>query len=180
MANEKISAMTAATEVGNGDLIPIVQGGVNMAAARDLLLTGAAAQDINVDGSSGQDARLRNFGASAVVEADNGGSVNINFTNGFSAALTGVVSAFVVDSIGNVTVECDTNRSATIGDPAACLLTMNGFAGNCTITGTSAHSISNFDNGAGDWATAPPADYQIAIYRMSALLRTLNGGTPIP
>jgi len=180
MADEMISAMTPATEVGNGDLFAIVQGGNNLAATRDLLLTGGTAQDIDIKASAGQDASLQNFGASCEYLADNSGSGQITVSNGFIIALSGTVNAFTLDSIGNVAIECDTNRQCTMGDPAACLLTMNGFAGNCTITGTSAHAISNFDNGAGDWATSPPADYQIAIYRMSALLRTLNGGTPIP
>ncbi len=176
----KISEMDLASEVGNGDLLAILQAGDNFAATRDQLLTAGTAEDINVDGSAGQDARLRNFGASAIFEADNGGNCNITFSNGCLLQLAGVVNAFSCDSIGNVIVECDTNRSVVIGDPAACLLTMNGFGGNCTITGTNPHSISFNNPGSGDWATSDPADYQIAFNRLAALVRTLNGGTPIP
>ena len=38
MANEKISAMTAATALGAADLIPIVQSGVNKSAVVSLIV----------------------------------------------------------------------------------------------------------------------------------------------
>jgi len=181
MADTKISDMTAASEVLNGDLVPIVNSLANFAATREQMLVGGTSEDIRLTASPGQSAYVENDVASCQDQWDSSGNRAIIFGGTFDVSLSSAASmVFNIDTIGNIIINCATNRQVQIGDPASCLLTMNGFGGNCGITGTSAHSISFFNPGSGDWATSDPADYQIAFNRLAALVRTLNGGTPIP
>lgn len=53
MADLKISDMTAASEVANADVVPVVQAGANVKASRALLLTAASGEAIALSGAGG-------------------------------------------------------------------------------------------------------------------------------
>jgi len=77
MADTKISAMAAATEVLNADVVPIVNGGANFKATRQLLLTAGTGEDIELVPSAGGVAKIENAGAQGRVEVDASGNPNI-------------------------------------------------------------------------------------------------------
>jgi len=78
MADQKISDMTAATEVSNVDIAPIVQAGTNKQASREMFLTGAAGEVIALQEASGQQAILGIVGgATSVTVDDAAGTVTI-------------------------------------------------------------------------------------------------------
>jgi hypothetical protein len=83
MADEKISAMPAATDVNNVDLIPIVQGGVNMSATRALLLT-SASETIGLSQGDG-----------GVVELTDDGLINVQDSDGVGF-MSDVLSHFIL------------------------------------------------------------------------------------
>lgn len=81
------------------------------------------------------------------------------------------------------------NLTATIGgnvsiDSAAGFVQLLANGGLGILLDANALQMRNADGSspytAGDWAVSPPATLQAAINRMSALLKTLNGGNPIP
>jgi len=67
MADTKITAMAAAAEVANADVVPLVSAGTNEKATRAQLLTGAATEIIELVASAGQLVQLRDSTGSAVV-----------------------------------------------------------------------------------------------------------------
>lgn len=77
MADTKISDMAAATAVADADLIPIVQGGVNLSATRALLLSGDGAENVALVAGSGSNAAVRNTDFSNVLVIPESGQVQL-------------------------------------------------------------------------------------------------------
>lgn len=75
MADQKISDMTAATEVANADLIPIVQGGNNFKASKAVLLKGAAGEITVIEPGAGGKIRVTSADGTSFLEID--GSNNV-------------------------------------------------------------------------------------------------------
>jgi hypothetical protein len=86
-----------------------------------------------------------------------------------------------------------TTFDGTIGGPASAViqaqfdatmpptLSLPSFAGTLTITQTElAKGVGYAPGTPGNWASSAPTNVQSALDRMAALLKTLNGGTPIP
>ena len=68
MADTKISAMTAATDCDNADVLPIVQAGVNNKITRAILLTAKTAQAICLQGGLTGKVQMRGQGGTALIE----------------------------------------------------------------------------------------------------------------
>lgn len=155
MANEKISAMPAATEVVDTDLVPIVQAGINKKATRQMLLTGSNNAPILLRGSSGQFAGIQAGIFSIQIRDD--GFLSITFPGGTIQS----------DSAGNLILHGSTVAILSI-------------SGAVTIGQDIGGSVSVMYNPSdlGNWQATPP-DQAAAINRIAAVVAALLGG-PIP
>jgi hypothetical protein len=168
MANEKISAMTAATTVHNADLLPIVQSGANKKATRDLLLAAPAGENLLMQSNT------------AYIEI---------FDSGFIFIQVAATKNFRVQDNAHVYIEVDSSGQVTIKNgPAGGLLRIsnNGanvdldVSGNIVLTPQSGQTLqaSYKPANAGDWSGSP-SDLAIAIDRIARVVSN-SGATPIP
>lgn len=108
MADEKISAMAAATQCANADVLPLVQGGVNKKVSRQVLLLGAPAEDIDIQAGAGAALRLLDeLGGVVLLIASTGdvslqapnGAVTVNYTATTGSDWNGAAPTKVGDAI---------------------------------------------------------------------------------
>jgi len=181
MADEKISAMTAASQMANADVMPIVQGGANLKATKLQLLTGASGEDLTLTAHASQSIVLQGPASDPVFALPPSAPAHLHTNNGFffgnaaeSAGLyydgssdMGFVTPngpWTISITGGTSISfvCDTN-AGTIYAGAS-----HGF--NCDLSGLTS----------GNWATSPPPDLVTFINRIATKVKALNGGTPIP
>jgi hypothetical protein len=72
MADQKISAMPAATQVNDSDIVPIVQGGANKSATRAKMLTAAPGVQISLVGSDSSAVQVSPDGTISVLNSAGG------------------------------------------------------------------------------------------------------------
>jgi hypothetical protein len=166
MADLKISAMTQPGFVMNGDLMPLVQSGANIAATRSVFLQPHAGETVGfTDGSTTVGVRegvgpvmmwkspnqvTWTRSADIMLLIDATGNFFLNAIPGGLLGLQGNGGGIGIDSAGGIGLI-----------PAAGQIVAIGYTpGN-----------------AGDWAP-PPVDYQGAIDRIAAKLASIFG--PIP
>jgi hypothetical protein len=181
MPDTKISAMTAAASILDADLVPIVQGGVNKKATKQQVLMGGAGEDIALQGSAGQAAKLVNAAGSSGVFVTAAGAVTDSF--GTTYQLVGnVMGTFLsISAAGQVTFsDAGMGQTMAWGVAGAAVLSISGPAQTASLIATNGVFINFVDNGAGNWATTPPNNWQTAIYRLAAQVQALSLGVPIP
>jgi len=167
MADEKISAMTAATNTAPADLVPIVQGGTNKKATRTILLTG--------DGSG--NLAIQQSGGFVDVAAD--GSLSMLAPAGKTIVLAqGSIIVVEVLATGDVTIDAAAGNKVYIGYSAG--QTVIGAVANTTTVQGSQVDVTCTNQISGDWASFPPGLVRQAIQRLAAAVKALRGGSPIP
>jgi hypothetical protein len=155
MASEKISAMPSATEVGNTDVVPVVQSGANKKSTRLLLLTAGSGEEIALNAAAGQFAGIQ-AGSFSIMLRDDG---------------------FLNIIIGGANIQCDGSGNLTIRGTA---VTLNATSGAFIIEQGTGQNISVQFNTAnpGNWTSAPN-DLASAVDRIAAALVSFTG-SPIP
>lgn len=169
MASTAISDMTGATQVANADLLPIVSGGVNQQATKQLFLTGAAGESIVLLGCAG-----------GTISVGTGGSVGMQANTGGVAAMGGGGGGVITcNALGSITIFEQTGQGITIGGgsygisigPSGLTLGIPAM-GNVTINWTAATP--------GNWGgTGPSSDLVSSVERIAVAVAGLLGG-PIP
>jgi len=178
MADMKISAMPAATQIANADIMPIVQGGANKKCTRQLMLTAAVGEDITILGASGQVINIfSDSGATTLVLDDGGGCVwtsdSMQFLSGgggsssFDMLATGDI-AFV--SPAGTEIKLDANAGGAV------LILAPNVGGPSSLIDANGVVVSYLVAVSGDWNGAAPTDLAAAVDRCAALLKVLNGG----
>ncbi len=182
MADQKISDMTAATEVMNADEVPIVQAGMgNLKAVRGQLLTGASGEDISLTSSTGQQSQLTTDGADAGVNAVDGGNLEVF---GDSVTVGDLPFTIGFQRVGNtVTIKTNSASGAFIdihnGGTSQLFMDMN--TGFISWTGPAGMDFTIDPTlTAGNWAGGLPVNFTDFFERIAAKVKALNGGTPIP
>lgn len=157
MANEKISAMTTASQVANADIVPIVQGAANKKATRTVLLTGAAGEDIVIQGSTGQSVKLLSADGQTEVWIRDDGFIYLRNLNTF------------LQILGNGDTDFDSGGRLNLHANGTMAISCN--SGNPNV-------LYNPGNPT-DWSGSPPTDVATALDRIASALVTVLGG-PIP
>ena len=167
MADEKISAMAAATEVANADIMPIVQGGVNLSATRELLLTAAPASYIHLVGNDGTSA----------LTIDSGNTGSLVCAGDVSMSSTPAGALIYADTAGSIGIVCAdagevfirniSNTMSLIFDPSS---------GSWTMTASSTIYIQYTAGSPGNWPSGLPGDVWAALDKIAAAVFFLSGG----
>ncbi len=107
MADERISAMPAATEVLQVDVVPIVQGGVNKKTSKQILLEAATGEEVAFRGlgvsfvgidNTGRAVALADAGKTATLQVPSGGQMGVDAAGGcFGTATIGQNIYFTAD-----------------------------------------------------------------------------------
>lgn len=153
MPDEKISQMSAASEVFDADSVPIIQSGSNKKATRALLLTGSNNAPIYLVASSGQFVGLKAGNYSIYVRDD-----------GF-IALEGQGTSLQIDGSGNVTLR---GASLTLTTTTGLISLGQGIGGSVNV-GYTPSDLSI-------WLTTSPPDLATAVNRLAAAVAGLLGG----
>jgi len=182
MADLKITEMTVATEMNNADILPIVAAAANFSISKTLFLTGAPGEDIVIQGATGQHAALQGTDIQTIVHCTDDAV-------GISAEATVVISVATPASNNSINVD-DSAIYLLAGTDATIYLASQGLSAGSTIMNFAADVMSITGWGtvnyqltgltAADWATSVPATLTIAMNRMSAKVKALNGGVAIP
>lgn len=180
MADEKISAMTVATHADNADILPIVQAGANKQSTKTVFLTGGNGEDIFLRSNTANKSGLVSSSGSVVWDIDDKGLVQglgcTEFKITFQAStmsLDGTVLLgwqFVIPLGGvfNVLGQGGGSPRLILSDGAGLVVDQ------CSVI-----SIQYIAGNALDWAVLPPITDAIAIDRLAAATRALNGGVAI-
>lgn len=165
--SSKISALPAATQVNNADLVTIVQGGVNKKCVRSQMFAFPAGESFGCTAN----------GAGITLDASGNCFIGVPLGQSiFINQLTG--SGFVVQTTGEI------DMVGTAGQPLNIVIGTSSISidagGHITIAEmtTFTPTISYDDQGAGSFSPSPPSVFD-AIQRMAAVVATLNGA-PIP
>jgi len=177
MADEKISAMTSATFVDNSDVLPIVQGGANFKATKELILTAHAGEPLTLKGSASHyvvmvsdaldalcqvgDGNVQILAPAVLVQGGPFGQGSLAIGTGGDVTLTipdGQIMLFT-DQGGNNFINIDSTAGTVNIAPN------NGFDGNIgNISGTS-------------WSGGAPAHLSDCVNRLAVALAGLLGTT---
>ena len=188
MADEKISAMPAATSVGNADLLPIVQGGVNKRATKILFLTQSTGEPIGLVGpgvaiiridsagglqltaEAGQPVQIL-VGTSGLYLSPSGDSVLqaslahrlvLSSYSGLASVVATGTEDLILSCLGGGTLEFNHNAA----------IVMNPNVGSVI-------NIAYQDGTVGAWAVGPPSTIREAVDRLATAVAGLLG-VPIP
>jgi hypothetical protein len=149
-----------------GDLVRSTITQVGGFATPAALLTGFS-NNVTLDDLSS----IQGSAAAPVFALPNGGALNAVLRGQASLATNsfGLRSGAVAASVG-------------ITDDATCTVPRTGYAAGVTVTVSPVGDAQSLPYAptAGLFAGTPPADVQTALNRMATLLKTLNGGNPIP
>lgn len=166
----KISDLPHAVMVQNADLVPIVQGGVNMSCSRAQIFIAKPGEDLTLSGTGANFFSIMDVGGISSVFGlgteygirDSSGNDYVN-----------------VDSLGNFSLGSSAPASIVIGGLHS-KIEMNA-TGRMFLTSVSGESITvEFDSlTPSSWAGAPPPDLAAAVERVSLALAGLLGH-PIP
>lgn len=179
MADQKISDMTAATSVGNADLVPIVQSGLNKKATREQLLTSDPMGGIVLVALGGGTFGGTTIGGETAFQGDASGFIltapyfSYNWGPGYNSNYTGT-------SDGGWYLSFETDTTCQVFDNSArVLLSLDSLLEKITITANLGVFVTYIASVPSDWATSPPADMNTAINRLASAVRILRG-SPIP
>jgi hypothetical protein len=170
MADEKISAMPAASFMANADDMPILRLGANNKISRNLFMVAGPAEAAAWQNSSGGWVGL-NIAGNALVTAAAGASATMS-----NNALSGQVTVNVSGAVNGV---------AAMGQTMSFMMGMAGFminaAGHTSLLDTSGAScfVTFVATGAGNWMGVPN-NLATAIDRLAAALVARTAGGPIP
>jgi len=179
MADEKISAMVAATVVMAADDIPIVQALANKKSTRSLLLTGGTSESIYLTASVGFYAGLQDVKTATFF------FVGTGLINGFSSGgwlMQGGPTPFpgqiVILASGGVEVTPKPGFMFEVRDfSAPNTLQWTPFSGVFNLNSTVQPVITYITTTPGSWLGAPTS-IAVAIDRIAAKLAAMGG--PIP
>jgi len=180
MADTKISAMTAATVVASGGEFPLVAGGANLRATRQLMLTAGAGEVIELLSATGQPAKLRAVSGNARVDVKDNGDIDIRGTGTIGMFDNGITYGIMVQAGGFVVVQSSgAGGSAFVGKIGGPSMLIDNFTAKVTFVATAGMVCPYIDGTAAAWLTAPPADYNTAIDRIAnAVAGLLVGQIP--
>jgi len=175
MADEKISALTAATSWANADITVIVQGGADKKITKSLILTAGAGEDIALKADGAHASALVSADGNTQIGVANGGGAMSSDGGFFIHSLVGTTD----ETFGNGTTgwEFQTDRGFTVKNFAGGSGTMvqSMSANTWTVSGfTSVFLQVVLTNHV--WATGDPPDAATAIDRLAAAVSGLLGG----
>lgn len=168
--SSKISALPAAADIANADVVAGLRSGVNVKIDRPTYLTAKAGEAIalnsivgkvEIDAAGrvtllftlGQLFQIKDSALVTYIEVGPTGTLNFQVPNGQSIDLTGSLGGqILIDPSGVVTINCAGGVSA---------------------------EIDYFPATPGDWVGGNPVEMHIAIDRIAAAVAGLLGG-PIP
>jgi len=179
MADEKISDMLPVGHCEDADILPMVQGGLNVKVAKSVFLTGGTGEAMVITENSSHTARF----VSSTGNASVGVQLNQAFVTAPQCSMTGGVAAesfVLIDSSGNATVRFKNGQAGKFSneDEDAGLFIDNA-GGTVEIKNGSGVIVWFVDSTPANWASSPPPDMQAALIRISAAVAGLLG-TPIP
>lgn len=170
MPDTKISAMTAAVGVLQGDLVPIVSSGANFRATKTQLLTAFSTDPIFITSNAGDHAGYDTINE-YVIQQSSGKSITIGNT---------ALGFLQIDASGNLTLGQDAPGVFTIDHGAGTTLVIAGdgtFTIDNSVSGKPVH-IPYTPLAPGDWAGSPTEVWE-AIDRIAAVVSS-GGASPIP
>lgn len=177
MADEKISAMPAATATATGDLIPIVQGGVNKKATKAVLFQGAAgATDAYVSGALGFVGVIDHLGTSGIQVDDANKKLR-----GFGAILDfqfgTPTGSFQISAAGNISLDAGAHAGIIdLGTVGTAELKLDQGAGTVLLTCANLCSVKYAPAVPGNWAVPVTTIHQALDRLVAAVVaRTLGG-----
>ena len=182
MPDTKISAMVGATHFQAAEVLPGVQAGGNVKVAKSVLLTGGTGEDEVLKASGGQKVRMEDGPGTHKVEIDAVGGCAV-ITNSLSwQCPAGSNNGFYFDGAGNMTMGASLVGlgRAGLGIFTAETIYVDLTTGLPTIDMSGGGTFLLSGLTAGDWAVSPPATLLLALNRLSAKVKALNGGVPIP
>lgn len=178
MADTKISALVAATEVFAANETIIVQGGANRRAAKSLFLTGATGEDTVLTGSSGQFVGLVTDSTAGALFFNDGGQLTITCVDMTMTGGPTPAAILTMTNVGSWVMQYEDGEQILLTNAAGTKrirLGTSGGAGSAWIDADGI-AITYVPGTAGDWNGAAPTDLAIAVDRCATLLKALNGG----
>jgi hypothetical protein len=149
-ADEKISALPAASGVGNADLLAIVQAGSTLKATRAQLLAALAGQPITLQASFGEPARLLGDGLSEIS----------------------------VDGGGFITIVCDPAATMTLRDGNSVVsITVDPGSETVVVFATNGFNATFVSPNVAVWPTGAPATVVDALQKLATAIFSLSTGT---
>lgn len=179
MADIPISGMAVASQVNNADLIPIVQGGMNFSATRQLILKGGPTEDIVVSSSASHIAELDTYSGNAGFSVNDANGQAAGFGDELLLNFANTSLKIQASPLHNFEVQLPAGGDAYISGPSGhTYILVNDNAGQVSIGGLSGVSIQYFPAVSANWnpATGVPGTDNQGIERCAALLKILNGG----
>lgn len=178
MPDTALSAFPSATSMANADTLIVVQGGADKQVTKTLLLTGKAGEDIKVKSSSGQKVILESADGNTRVECSDAGVTVTTVGGAIEMKRSSGGCRIGLNSLGDVELRPDDGSAVCIlGKASGAHINVDVTSNQMHLIASSGITVDNFDNGAGDWTTSPPVDWQTCLYRLSAAVRGLLGGT---
>jgi len=180
MADEKISALAAATECANADLFVIVQGGGNKKLTKTLLLTGAGGEGLVLKALTGDAIVLNTDSGDAQFSVSDNGDVGWHCEGNFNGVLTDGTDVDTFTGIAGGGYQFSVSAVSTwiIVTTGTGQVMVDGVGNNFQVTNFTAINIEYLPATSGDWSGDPAWDRE-AIDRLAAAVAGLLG-TPIP
>jgi len=177
----KFSEFPAGTELANADLVVGIQAGDNCQATKEMILTGAAGEDEVVKCSAGQKVCMNTDSGDATFEVrDNGETyLEVSGTSEWRFGASGPYFGF--DANGGVAIVCGiAGQEIAIQVSGNCGIIFDVNTDTSHLFGTNIVIDFNSSGTTIMWQTAPPADYQQALNRLTAAVFNLLGPGQIP
>ncbi len=167
--NVKISALPAATETADADVIPKVHGGVTQKVTRDILLTGMTGENVTLTGAMGNIVKCWYNGSVGIV---GGGGQGISLLN---ETFTGSIT---LGGPGYIQLNADAGQALTLNANGSEIGITNTGDINMLLSGGTQVTISYLEGTPSDWSVNP-GDVWTALDRIASAVRILRG-SPIP
>jgi len=180
MADEKISALSAATDCANADLFVIVQGGGNKKLTKALLLTNGPSESLILKAETGSGIFLNTDSGDAQFSVSDNGDVGWHVEGNFLGVLTDGVNVDQFSGIAGAGYEFDVSAVSTfiVNTTGTGQLMVDGVGNNFSLQNFASIFIEYKPATSGDWSGDPAWDKD-AIDRLAAAVAGLLG-TPIP
>lgn len=196
MAGLPITAMVAATQVLNADVIPIVHAGANLKVTRPVYLAAVPAEPISLTGN-GTNVTIDNTGNVEILMASTkaikiwNGSAHEFVTFGpggdclfeVSASKNFIVKTangnqFNIDNLGNVVLIGAPGGAIQLAVGANSITMVDGASIQLAVDPGQVCFVPYLDGTAGAWKVAPPADMNTAIDRIADFIHNNFGVIP--
>jgi len=180
MADEKISALAAATDCANADLFVIVQGGGNKKLTKALLLTSGPSESLILKADAGSGVFLNTDSGDAQLSVSDNGDIGWHVEGNFLGVLTDGTDVDTFSGIagGGYQFEVSAVSTFIIITQGAGQVMVDGVGNNFQVASFAAINIEYLPATSGDWSGDPAWDRE-AIDRLAAAVAGLLG-TPIP